>query len=60
VTTDTTRFVEPEYEPPAVVDLGSFAALTQYGSGCLFGKQLGGSDGITFMGIGVPISNCSS
>ncbi len=33
------------YEPPALRLLGSVAALTQYCD-----KQLGGSDGFTFMG----------
>jgi hypothetical protein len=50
---------EREYEAPAIVDLGSFQALTQ-SHGCLLGKQWGGSDGITFAGINVPISNCSA
>ena len=57
----THRRLEPAtaYEAPALYDLGTVheQTLTQ---GCLFGKQWGGSDGFTFMGISVPISNCSS
>jgi hypothetical protein len=49
---------ESTYEPPVLVELGSVAEQTLHG--CLFGKQWGGSDGWTFMGINVPISNCSS
>jgi hypothetical protein len=48
----------PAYEPPALVDLGTLHEQTLT-YGCLFGKQFGGSDGFTFMGINVPISNCS-
>jgi hypothetical protein len=48
------------YEAPALIQLGGFAEQTQSNNFCLFGKQLGGSDGFTFMGISVPISNCSS
>jgi hypothetical protein len=52
----------PEYEPPTLVELGAVSELTLTGgvSGCYWNKQLGGSDGFTFMGISVPISNCSS
>jgi hypothetical protein len=46
------------YEPPALVALGTISELTQ--TGCYWGKQFGGTDGWTFMGISVPISNCSS
>ena len=46
------------YEPPAVFDLGSIADQTL--NGCYWGKQFGGTDGFTFMGINVPISTCSS
>lgn len=49
------------YEPPALFELGSVSELTLNGlSGCYWNKQLGGSDGFTFMGITAPISNCSS
>jgi hypothetical protein len=53
-----TATCDAAYEPPALRDLGSFTTLTQ--NICVFGKQFGGSDGITFMGISVPISNCSA
>jgi hypothetical protein len=49
------------YEPPTLVEIGSFEAHTLTGlHGCYWNKQFGGSDGFTFMGISVPISNCSS
>jgi hypothetical protein len=48
----------PAYEPPALVELGTVAAQTLHG--CFWGKEWGGTDGWTFMGINVPISNCSS
>jgi hypothetical protein len=46
------------YEPPVLVELGTVAAHTLHG--CLWGKEWGGTDGWSFMGINVPISNCSS
>ena len=46
------------YEPPALIEIGSIAQLTL--NGCYWGKELGGTDGWTFMGINVPVSNCSS
>lgn len=46
------------YEPPRLTELGAVAEQTL--RGCYRGKQFGGSDGWTFMGIAVPISNCSS
>ena len=48
---------DPSYEPPTLIELGSVAEHTL--NGCLLGKQWGGSDGFSFMGINVPISNCS-
>jgi hypothetical protein len=50
------------YEPPALFELGTVAERTLHGGldGCYWGKQFGGSDGFTFMGISVPISSCSS
>ena len=55
----TPRHDVPEsYEAPALYDLGTVHEQTLHG--CLFNKQWGGSDGFTFMGIDVPISNCSS
>jgi hypothetical protein len=51
-----------DYEAPAIADLGTVAAQTLNGGldGCYWGKQWGGSDGFTFMGINVPISSCSA
>jgi hypothetical protein len=51
--------VPESYEPPVLYDLGTVHEQTLT-HGCLFNKQWGGSDGFTFMGIDVPISNCSS
>ena len=45
------------YCPPALTVLGTLHELTL--SRCFFGKEFGGSDGFEFMGINVPISNCS-
>ena len=50
--------LEPVYEPPRLIEFGSVVERTLHG--CYWGKQFGGSDGFTFMGISVPISNCSS
>jgi hypothetical protein len=47
----------PQYVPPTLVVLGSVHGLTL--TGCWRDKQFGGSDGFVFMGINVPISNCS-
>ena len=46
------------YESPTLTELGSVADQTLHG--CFLGKEWGGTDGWTFMGINVPISNCSS
>ena len=46
------------YESPTLIELGSVADQTLHG--CFWGKEWGGTDGWTFMGINVPISNCSS
>jgi hypothetical protein len=50
-----------EYEPPALVRLGTVHDLTLTFSGrkCWWGKEFGGHDGYYFLGIPVPISNCS-
>ena len=48
----------PIYEPPALVELGTVVEQTL--NGCFWGKEWGGTDGWTFMGMNVPISNCSS
>lgn len=50
--------IDPGYESPTLVELGSVTEQTL--SGCFWGKEWGGTDGWTFMGINVPISNCSS
>lgn len=53
--------LRPSYEPPVLVEVGPVFVHTLHGgNGCYWGKQLGGSDGFTFMGINVPISSCSS
>jgi hypothetical protein len=52
------KLLMPHYESPTLVELGLVADLTLHG--CWWGKELGGTDGWTFMGINVPISNCSS
>jgi hypothetical protein len=51
----------PAYESPRLIELGTVSTQTATGlHGCYWGKELGGSDGWTFMGINVPISACSS
>jgi hypothetical protein len=47
------------YESPSLEVIGSVWEHTLTG-GCWWGKQLGGTDGFTFMGINVPISSCSA
>lgn len=47
------------YAPPELIEIGGVYDRTLQGGFCAFGKQFGGSDGFTFMGISVPISNCS-
>ena len=46
------------YEPPTLEVIGGVWERTL--NGCWWGKELGGTDGFTFMGINVPISNCSA
>ena len=49
------------YEAPALFEIGTIDVHTLTGlTGCYWNKQFGGTDGWTFMGISVPISNCSS
>jgi hypothetical protein len=55
----STTTARDSYEAPSLVILGTVHQLTLTG-GCWWDKQLGGSDGFTFMGIAMPISNCSS
>jgi hypothetical protein len=45
-----------EYEPPALVEIGSVYDLTL--NGCFLDKKWGGSDGLQFMGINIPVSSC--
>jgi hypothetical protein len=60
-TSEMSRSCEASYEAPRLVELGAVSAETRTGlHGCYWNKQFGGSDGWTFMGISVPISNCSS
>ena len=56
--TATAPLTIPAYEPPTLEAIGSVWEHTLHG--CWWGKEFGGSDGFTFMGINVPISNCSS
>jgi hypothetical protein len=49
---------DSSYEAPTLRELGTVAEHTLHG--CFWGKEWGGTDGWTFMGINVPISNCSS
>ena len=57
-TPPASRDLQLVYEPPALIEFGSVVERTLHG--CYWGKQFGGTDGFTFMGISVPISNCSS
>jgi hypothetical protein len=50
--------LEAAYVPPVLTELGTVWERTLHG--CWWGKEWGGSDGFTFMGINVPISNCSA
>jgi hypothetical protein len=49
--------LEERYSPPTLTVLGTLHELTL--GKCFFGKEFGGSDGFEFMGINVPVSNCS-
>ena len=51
-------FQPPPYAAPVLTELGTVWEHTL--NGCWWGKEYGGSDGFTFMGINVPISNCSA
>jgi hypothetical protein len=47
------------YEAPALVELGSVHEITLSGGRrCWWGKNWGGSDGLQFMGINIPVSSC--
>jgi hypothetical protein len=47
---------ELQYEPPALRSLGTVAALTQ---GFFDDKNWGGTDGLKFAGINIPVHNAS-
>ena len=46
------------YEAPSLHVLGTVHNLTL--RGCWWDKTLGGTDGFTWMGVPVPISDCSA
>jgi hypothetical protein len=47
------------YEPPVLHEIGPVYDLTLTGgSRCWWGKKWGGTDGLEFMGITVPVSSC--
>jgi hypothetical protein len=47
------------YEPPTLVDLGAVHDVTLGLRGrCFWGKKWGGTDGLEFMGMSVPVSSC--
>ena len=51
--------ITEDYEPPALTVLGAVHELTLHGGDkCLWGKQWGGSDGLQWMGINIPVSSC--
>ena len=50
--------IEAHYAAPVLTELGTVWEHTLHG--CWWGKEWGGSDGFTFMGVDVPISNCSA
>ena len=54
----STHPVGTEYEAPEIRTIGTVHELTLNPQFCLFGKKWGGSDGLEFMGINVPVSSC--
>jgi hypothetical protein len=46
------------YEAPSLHVLGTIHNLTLHR--CWWDKQFGGTDGFTWMGIPVPVSDCSA
>jgi hypothetical protein len=48
------------YKSPTLVEIGSVHELTlnPRPSRCFWGKKWGGTDGLEFMGITVPVSSC--
>jgi hypothetical protein len=45
-----------EYEAPRLVEIGGVYELTL--NGCFFDKKWGGSDGLKFGPITIPVSSC--
>jgi hypothetical protein len=56
--TPTPSLPDVAYTPPVLTELGTVWEHTLHG--CWWGKEWGGSDGFSFMGIDVPVSNCSA
>lgn len=48
------------YEAPALIEVGGVYELTLTGGhgGCWHDKKWGGSDGVKFLNIQIPISSC--
>jgi hypothetical protein len=44
-----------QYDPPTLTELGNVHDLTL---GCFWGKKWGGTDGLQWMGINIPVSSC--
>jgi hypothetical protein len=53
---ETITEVREGYEPPKLFEIGGVYELTL--SGCFLDKKWGGSDGLHFMGMPVPVSSC--
>lgn len=58
LTVSMSRTSADAYAAPALTVIGGVWEHTLHG--CWWGKEFGGSDGFTFMGINVPVSNCSA
>jgi hypothetical protein len=59
MTTDRPNHPTPlgtEYEAPKLVEIGGVYELTL--NGCFFDKKWGGSDGLHFGPINIPVSSC--
>jgi hypothetical protein len=55
--TEELRLPKPAtYEPPTLTEIGAVYDLTL--SGCFLDKKWGGSDGIKWLGINIPVSSC--
>jgi hypothetical protein len=44
------------YDAPALVEIGPVHEITL--GGCFWDKKWGGTDGLEFMGMNVPVSSC--